>query len=547
MDIRTLVENSYNKYDDQQEFLAEILAFLFEEKMPTSEAFDWSMIPEIPVSEIGWSDVRTQEGQEVAGPQRKLLEDYLNNIVPAGTLEEKLSALSTFMKDGYKTIAADSGSPADTVKNVMSYLVFYKTLTRVITNFNASSAGFSFESFLATLLGGTQISTGGGTIADFITGPPEKEYVSLKLYSESGVEVGGSFSDLVDDLNNSKMNHRMKYIVVLKRLKGADLDQKGMLSFYTFTFTLDNVADIIAASSKGSTDCIKLPLIPDPEAPPLAGYKTGYRLAMDDPEGIPGRVKVTPEELNTHYQDLARQSLGPFEEVLPGITDSLLARPEFDVTERDEFVKDAVRTIQAAILDQYADSEQALDILNARVVPDSAVKVNLAIAHVLKDAWTETERILKKDPVASRKAKIADILPSLKDSDVKLSQAWYNAQTDPEVKMKALKVSNGYLNTLHFKMGKSLSTTPDEPTFAVPEGQIFIGAEYIAPMIEGVRDILNDEVYSIFSSLKMLSTNLNEFFATGLRDGEKAQVAMTSADNIEKKTGESVKKFGAKK
>jgi len=547
MNIDQLVQTSYRQHDDRASLIREILEFLFEEKMPTSEAFDWSMIPEIPVSEIGWSDVRTQEGQEVAGPQRKLLEDYLNNIVPEGTLEQKLSALSTFMKDGYKTIAADSGSPADTVKNVMSYLVFYKTLTRVITNFNASSAGFSFESFLATLLGGTQISTGGGTIADFITG--DGEYVSLKLYSESGVEVGGSFSDLVDDLNNPQMDHRMKYIVVLKRLKGKDLDQKGLLSFYTFTFTLDNVADIIAASSKGSTDCIKLPLVPDPDAPPLEGYKTGYRLAIDDPEGIPGRVKVTPEELNTHYQDLARRSLAAFEEVLPGITDSLLARPEFDVTERDEFVKDAVKAIGVIVRDQYADSEEALDILNKTPVAYEGKNVPLltAIARTLRDVWFETEKFLKKDPIASRKAKIADILPSLKDSDVKLSQAWYNAQTDPEVKMRALKVSNGYLNTLHFKMGKSLSTTPDEPTFAVPEGQIFIGAEYIAPMIEGVRDILNDEVYSIFSSLKMLSTNLNEFFATGLRDGEKAQVAMTSADNIEKKTAKSVKKFGAKK
>ena len=547
MDIRALVENSFNQHEEQAGLIREVLQFLLEEKMPSSESFDWSMIPEIPVSEIGWSDVRTEGGAAVAGPQRKLLEDYLNNIVPTGTLQEKLAALAAFMKDGYKTIAADSGSPAETVKNVMSYLVFYKTLTRVITNFNASSAGFSFESFLATLLGGTQISTGGGTIADFITGPPEKEYVSLKLYSESGVEVGGSFSDLVDDLNNSKMKHRMKYIVVLKRLKGKDLDQKGLLSFYTFTFTLDNVADIIAASSKGSTDCIKLPLIPDPGAPPLEGYKTGYRLAMDDPEGIPGRVKVTPKELNTHYQDLARRALGPFEEVLPGIADSLLARPEFDVTDRDEFVYAAVKAIQAAILDQYADSEQALDILNARVVPDSAVKVNQAIARVLRDAWTETDKLLKRDPIASRKAKIADILPSLKDSDVKLSQAWYNAQADPEVKMKALKVSNGYLNTLHFKMGKSLSTTPDEPIFAVPEGELFIGAEYIASMIEGVRGILNDEVFSIFSSLKALSTNLNEFFATGLQDGDKAQVAIQSADNIEKKTAESVKKFATEK
>jgi hypothetical protein len=41
-----------------------------------------------------------------------------------------------------------------------------------------------------------------------------------------------------------------------------------------------------------------------------------------------------------------------------------------------------------------------------------------------------------------------------------------------------------------------------------------------------------------------LSTSLNEYFATGLKDGHKAGEAIAAADNIEQKTVKSVEKFG---
>ncbi len=57
-----------------------------------------SMIPDIEVSELGWSDVRTpEEGAPVKGRERQILEDYLNNIVGPGgidTLPRKLEELS---------------------------------------------------------------------------------------------------------------------------------------------------------------------------------------------------------------------------------------------------------------------------------------------------------------------------------------------------------------------------------------------------------------------------------------------------------------------
>ena len=39
------------------------------------------MIPDIPISEIGWSEVSEDpEGKRILGPQRTLLERYLKNI-----------------------------------------------------------------------------------------------------------------------------------------------------------------------------------------------------------------------------------------------------------------------------------------------------------------------------------------------------------------------------------------------------------------------------------------------------------------------------------
>ena len=57
------------------------------------------MIPNIEVSEIGWSDVSTtEEGEAVSGPQRALLENYLNNI-QGTTFEERIDNVSMFYAD----------------------------------------------------------------------------------------------------------------------------------------------------------------------------------------------------------------------------------------------------------------------------------------------------------------------------------------------------------------------------------------------------------------------------------------------------------------
>ena len=247
-----------------------------EDSVPTvdnisdEEALEMSlkMIPNIEVSEIGWSDVRTvkkgEEEETVSGPQRALLEDYLENIKGA-TFQERIKNVSRFYENGTGIIAESGASNrAEKITQAISYLVFYKTLTKVITNFNASSAGFSFESFLSALCRGQQIPPGKGTIADYtdnLTGPGIP--VSLKLYREGGLEVGGSYTDLANDLieprNPEAIGGGMRYVVCTKELEGENLEQEGGIKFWQFDFTLSNVMWILKNSKQVSAECIRIP------------------------------------------------------------------------------------------------------------------------------------------------------------------------------------------------------------------------------------------------------------------------------------------------
>ena len=78
---------------------------------------------------------------------------------------------------------------------------------------------------------------------------------------------------------------------------------------------------------------------------------------------------------------------------------------------------------------------------------------------------------------------------------------------------------------------------------AVPSGQddvrigsIEIGATKIQSVLNKISEVLNENIFDIFSNLKVLTTNLQGFFAGGLTDDAQATTAITAADSIEKKT-----------
>ena len=108
-------------------------------------------------------------------------------------LKDKVEGLSKFYETDPVQLLEQGffgDSNKERISKALGYLTFYKTLTKIIAHFNASSAGFSFEAFLGVLLGGKQVPTGEGTIADLVTG--DGTPVSLKLYTEGSLKVGGS-------------------------------------------------------------------------------------------------------------------------------------------------------------------------------------------------------------------------------------------------------------------------------------------------------------------------------------------------------------------
>ena len=483
------------------------------------------LIPDIAVSEIGWSDVRTVEDDkgdttQISGPQRRLLEDYLSNISGA-TFEERIASLSNFYGRGAGLIQETSNDRIQLITNAVSYLVFYKTLTKIVTNFNASSAGFSFESFLATLVKGEQVPANTGTIADYIDRLTGADIpVSLKLYKGGNMEVGGSFTDLVKDLTNpvypDSIGGAMRYVICSKHLKGEGLEQKGWIDFHQFDFTLDNVVEILAETK--SKDNIRL-----------------YRRMMDSmiagaPEEEirlpPSEKKASPQELEQDFITNLSSEVADFE--------SPLSQEDFNK------LTQALNWAKNDSIFNKGERGQALigkREIKAWLTKNVGGQLVLPLAAAIIAANKTVIKNNKAKVLATARSKVlTGMLASEEFASAEDSVALYNNdKLTSEQRKVALLNSYGYLSTGHFSMNNSQSVTEGNTAGTIKLGTIKIGTKYVAEMLEQVRELLNGEVQEIFESLEMLSNSLNSFFANGLKNDAMAATSIENANNIRTK------------
>jgi hypothetical protein len=508
--LDTLLESAFSQLKSK---------LLFEKRYLLNEeqALKFSAIPEISVSELGWSAVETKEtGEVVSSEQRTQLEQYLRNI-GGNSFEEKIKRLSDFYNMSPEAVEdspfLQSETNSSKIQKVISYLVFYKTLTTIVTNFNAASAGFSFEAFLAVLLGGKQVPTASGTIADLYDS--EGTPLSLKLYAESTVEVGGSFKDLVGDLVNPKPGVKLKeggipfvrYLVCTKSLQGKGLQAEGKISIYQFDFDLNNVFDFMAKSSNHNRKLIQIPLAlmksPDSEAFEGEG-ETGEEVTDKVAAGIPQAMSDLASEMPEQFKQLQQVPADQLVQYFKAIFD------------KADYGKS----------DRKADKlKKSASIQLAKQLVGEEVEVTPEMVAELKEFLVKVHNYSVEESKAQKG--YASTAASVK----------FYEQADVELKKKILLNCYGFTSTSQFGMrmsGVQTLTGGKEPNVGV----IVIGRKNIEETLNKCVAMLNTSIFDIFENLKELTSNINGYVASGLTETEKAEQAQEAAKNIDKKTEE---------
>lgn len=516
-------------------------------KAPAQKAFSggrkrevtvkYSFIPEIPVSEIGWSSLDTTGAVPVASPQRQQLFDYLQNISGA-TFGEKVKAINSFYEDSIEQLEQkgllSKDSKSSRVQTIMSYLVLLKTLTTIITNFNAASAGFSFESFLGVLLEGQQVKTGSGTIADLTT--KDGINISLKLYAEDSVHVGGSFTDLVNDMvgvesMNIPQKPFIRYVVATKSLQGEGLERVGSITVYQFDIDLKNFVDVMMLGSEESKKCIRLPLDFINSGRDFSSLK---------------KIPKTEKELQDRFVAFVRRNpLLSKEPKLQDILDALKKAekntynglPPLFPDNREPGSKS--NGIAKTNLKNILKNMQSNGLLSDPKNKDDYYKAFLAAYEDLVAFSNEKPQLSGVTNEAKNKVQSEeDLIPGLRFATSEQSAEFYK-KAKPQMKMKALRNMFGYLETLKFGMSmpqvlQAVKLPGQEYSEAI--GVIKVGRKNVEELINKMVKELNTEIFEIFDNLTLLTSNINNYFATGLKDDNAASTAQVAALNIDKKT-----------
>ena len=508
-------------------------------------------IPEISVSELGWTDVETKGDKKVSGPEREQLRQFLEQI-EGQDLASKVKSLAAFYTNG-PSEDYDNLSVGDKIAKVLSYLVFFKALTKVVSNFNAASAGFNFEAFLAVLLDGQQVPANTGTIADFTTG--DQIPISLKLYNEKSVVVGGSFNDLVGDLVEPQFSgfDGMRYVVCMKSFtssetgekQGAGLDIEGDIKFFQFDFTLDNIADIIARSMDKSKICIQLP----------AAFVTS-KGRQDVASTLPGAAMPSAQDLEDMFIGFFKKDIASrMEKAQIEVNDAQITAflDALEWSKRDSLftpvgkgdVQKFVVRGQSKITKQTGNSEvkDIVDVLAQKGVFDldpENPRAAQAAVKVLKKQFGQATNAANEQVRAqfasarvkdqrTRMLKQPDFYASLEDS-----VTFYNGlKGNPQMQKLALKNSRGMLETHQFDVNRKQVLEISQDL-----GEIKIDARVVQEMINKMSQDLNEAIFDIFTNVKIIQDNTYGFMAGGLQDDEKAKASIKASNAIAYKTEE---------
>ena len=525
-----------------------------EEQGAATRTYTIHEIPLIPISELGWAN---NEAGEEGETQRSVLENWLKGI-KGNDFQEKLNNVVDRMKDGFGDIPK-GGDVREYIREVMSYLVFLKTLTMAITNFNASAAGFNFEAFLSALMGGEQIAAQGAkTIADFtaqING--ETVPVSLKLYTK--LIVGGSFFDLSNDLISPKgdwaswanspkyQGGAMRYVVCDKQfeegVEGDPLTKKGNVNFYQFDISRANLFEMFAVAGKKTQNVItsERGFMERLTAWDLGGHGPDVpKIGMKDKEGkivdLPAKsAKGDPNELADKLAEylVARAAPIMIEAGLPAEQVEALVldiRKKYEAyLETSDRAGDpaAFNNITIAAIKETFSEQELRTALNLTGRRSAAVHArdNLGIISAFKEF---KEDVIKKADVRGQAISNLDWVFGNKQGPELVE--WYGALS-PEAKAIAIQNTKGYLVHGEWEIyeGKAKEFGGTTPFAVLP-----IGAPFVQDMLNNVRNEVMTEVFDIFEQMAEMSKQLNLFFAKGLKKPEEAKAGAKAGETAAK-------------
>ena len=588
---------------DQRRDLIEVLTEADEKPQMTRQEISvlWDGIADLAVTELPWANPSSQEGgTELDSTARNQLEQFLSRVA-GNTLPDKLRELKKlYNTEDFVKNDLQGKSRGEQISIAISYLTFYKTLTKIVAHFNAASAGFSFEAFLSVLLQGKQIPAGGAkTIADITNeqGIP----ISLKLYNEETVEVKGSYKQIVDDLVRDP--YTMQYVVATKTLAGEQEEMSGQIKFYRFQFTLDNVMDILSTAARNNPLLIQLPeayiatdgaeafadiKLPEPptEEELIKLFNDGLRQHIaqhQEPRQVPtGRgskrrdverpgvlASVDIEKLIKGINYPANSALFTKEgRGVPGAgriatlsptkaADSELGKifiaAGLDLVgdPASPMGKKAQETVWRVAKAMMKQTDDAVNALYLRATSARREMIQAIAAKTAGGFGTEAhpEYQVKSQLKAKKKGEDprADVIKGGGHgfASTEASINFYNKLKkagDRNGMRRALLMSRGVVYVDQFELVRhEIQKLGGD---ALPAGQdkihletIEIGYGMVAEMINGMGSILDESVLGIFRDLKVLTVNIQAFFANDL-ESKYGDNASAAADDISQGVGE---------